>query len=278
METFKFMTSDGFDLFAWTSKVEDPIADVLIVHGFGEHSSRYTYETQSFNDNQLSVYAYDQRNHGRSDGRLGYIHNFEGMISDLDVFIKEMDLGIHRPFFIFTHSMGGMVTSNYCIASAKLPEKLKGIVFSSPFLMPKADMAPILQKISPIAGKLMPLMKTVEIDTRQISRDPGVRHDYEKDPFVYHGGVYAKTAATFLKVMKKTLPLLNKIYLPILVMYGSDDHLVETQGAVELYKRASSKDKNLVQLEGFKHEITRDIGKEEVMRQILDWITSRVHD
>ncbi|WP_221620395.1 MULTISPECIES: alpha/beta fold hydrolase [unclassified Desulfovibrio] len=50
-------------------------ANVIIVHGLAEYMDRYDELTTFLNDNQFNVIRYDQRGHGRSEGKTVYYNN-----------------------------------------------------------------------------------------------------------------------------------------------------------------------------------------------------------
>ena len=61
---------------------------IVIVHGMGEHSSRYQNLIRALAGEGIGFYAYDQRGHGRSPGQRGYIQSFHELTEDLRHFLK----------------------------------------------------------------------------------------------------------------------------------------------------------------------------------------------
>ena len=59
-------------------------------------------------------------------------------------------------------------------------------------------------------------------------------------------------------------------------MHGTDDKATVCQGSEFFYETAGSKDKTLKLYEGHYHDLLNDIGKEQVMADITDWIDKRV--
>jgi lysophospholipase len=52
--------------------VEKPKAIVIIVHGLCEHCGRYDYVVSKLNSPGYSVYRFDNRGHGKSEGERTY--------------------------------------------------------------------------------------------------------------------------------------------------------------------------------------------------------------
>ncbi|HSQ37126.1 MAG TPA: alpha/beta hydrolase, partial [Acidimicrobiia bacterium] len=56
---------------------------VIIVHGYAEHSARYTHVAEILTAAGSVVYAEDHLGHGRSDGERALITDFEHIVDDL---------------------------------------------------------------------------------------------------------------------------------------------------------------------------------------------------
>ena len=270
-------THDGLKLHtkAWT--ISDPKADILLAHGFFEHCERYSAETKFLNEAGYSVYSYDQRTHGKSEGnRRSYVSNFENYSKDYKSYLHKLELGKVRPYYLFAHSMGGLVLATYLVNEPKLGDNFMGAIFSAPLILPDKEIAPFLQKISGLIGTLFPTLKVVKIDSTVISRDPQEILKYNNDPLVYTDKMYASSAYKLLKQMKKIQPQLSNISCPILIMHGTDDKLVEIDGSRLLYSKVISEDKELKEFIDYKHEITRDLGKEKVLEHMKNWMDERL--
>ena len=72
-------SNDGLAIFGqkWESETIAPKAVICLVHGFGEHSSRYEHVAQFFTDNQYGVITYDARGHGKSEGKRGHFVSYD---------------------------------------------------------------------------------------------------------------------------------------------------------------------------------------------------------
>ena len=55
---------------------QNPVANIIINHGFAEHLNRYDYVTRVLNTANFGVYRYDLRGHGRTESKKGYIEDF----------------------------------------------------------------------------------------------------------------------------------------------------------------------------------------------------------
>ena len=126
-------------LFCVTYAAENPLAAVLIVHGFTENAYKYAELIYSLLRLRFSVVAYDQRGHGRSwradgipDPSVTHVDHFDDYVEDLRIVADAFRPADH-PFFVFAHSMGGAVTSLFL---ERHPGVFDAAVLSSPMIAP----------------------------------------------------------------------------------------------------------------------------------------------
>lgn len=273
--SYHLKTDDGLSLYnvAWT--VPDPKATVIFVHGYLEHIERYNPEAEAFNQSGFSVFGYDHRSHGRSDGKDGYIKDFNDLCRDLKSVIKYIDPA--TPLYIYAHSVGALVTIKYLLdhQTDDVPQ-VEGLVTTAAALKVAEDLSPFLQKISGVLAKLIPNVKTVKLPLKTISKVPEVQADYENDPYNYRGGIYANAGHQVLQTTKTVSERFAEIDLPILVMHGGDDQLIEIAGSQRLYDEVSSVDKTFKAWDGLAHEITRSVDKAAILKTMTDWISNRI--
>jgi acylglycerol lipase len=68
----------------------------------------------------------------------------------------------------------------------------------------------------------------------------------------------------------------NTIHLPLLVVQGTADKLVDPGGATMLYEQAASQDKTLKMYKGFYHEVMNEPGRAQVLGDIEAWLKERI--
>jgi len=62
---------------------DSPKAVVVLAHGLGEHSMKYGYFGDMLYSAGIAAFLYDQRGHGRSQGRRVCVGDFGDYVSDL---------------------------------------------------------------------------------------------------------------------------------------------------------------------------------------------------
>ncbi|HOH49540.1 MAG TPA: lysophospholipase [Candidatus Hydrogenedentes bacterium] len=269
-----FKTGDGMELYAQQWVPESGIrARLVLVHGFGDHSSRYAHVAAHFNRAGIAVHAYDQRGHGKSPGRRAYVSRFDDLLADLDAFLAwSGDSLAGAPLFLMGHSMGGMVLTRYAQTRAI---GAAGLVFSSPFLGFTDDVPQILLKLAGILSAVFPGLPVGGVDNRGLSRLPDVVAAADADPLTFHGRVAARTGAQFYATIQAAEKDYGAISLPSLVLHGEADRVVPCAGGVRLFEGMGSGDKTLRLFPGGYHELWNDTDQEAFLREVTGWICAR---
>lgn len=258
-----------------TWEVPNPKAKVLLAHGIFEHSGRYKYEAKFLNAKGISVYSYDHRGHGRSDGERGYVNSFDELIQDWRTFVAFYKVKNRGPFFIFGHSMGALIVISDLINGGKVYDGFQGLVSTGAALKINKDLSPFLQKISGVLSKISPRLQTIALDNSRLSHDPEVEIEHNNDPLNYKGKAKARMGAELLKQMKFIQGNLDRCSFPFLALHGEADEHAEIEGSEALLAKAQSKDKSFKSYPDMYHEITKEIGKDEVLTDLANWILER---
>ncbi len=270
-----YTTHDGLQLFLQAWMPAAPRAALLLVHGLGEHSSRYLHVAQKLVEHGIAVFTFDGRGHGQSDMPTpsGFVGDYTQYLKDIDALYSKVRQYLpEKPAFLLGHSMGGGMVAAYALA---YQPQTAGIILSAPALQPAADVPVFLQKLAPYISKWVPHLKVLELNSSHISRDPEVVSAYDRDPLVHHGGFPARTGHELLKMMGYIELHAGSFGYPVLLLHGSADKLTDPKGTSGFFERISAVDKTLVELPGLYHEILNEPEKETVINRICEWIIAR---
>lgn len=270
----KFTTKNGNQLFEQAWEVAEPTAAVAIVHGLGEHSSRYAHVAHHFNQSGFSVYGYDHLGHGQSEGQpRSYADSIDIWRDDCGQFLQRVRMKSGKlPLFVLAHSMGGLVFTY--LAVSEMP-KVEGVILSAAALAPGSDISPLLIRAAKVLGRVSPKLETQTLSSKFISRDSAEVQKYDSDPLVHRGGIPARTGAEMLRAMNVVRAGAPRINYPILVVHGTDDQIVNIDGSLQIHARVSSADKTLRLFDEGYHESHNEPNKAEVLQLYSDWIGER---
>jgi alpha-beta hydrolase superfamily lysophospholipase len=268
-------TDDGIHLFTQQWSPDDAArAGVVLVHGYAEHCGRYGHVADALVREEASVYAYDQRGHGRSEGTRAYVESFDDLLDDLD---HVLDAATARlpdgPRFLFGHSMGGLVVLLHAL---KRSPDVDGLILSAPAIEINPDLAPLLRRIAGWLGETFPKLPTVSSIEGAISRDPEVVAEAENDPLNYHGRVLARTGAEMLRAGDAAKSHLDDLDLPFLVFHGTGDKLADPAWSERLYEQAAATDKTIHLYDGLYHETFNEPEQDRVLSDLREWLRDRL--
>jgi len=266
-------TVDGLRLFVRFWRPEGTARTVItLVPGFNAHSGYYAWAAEQLADRGVAVYAVDLRGRGHSDGERFYVEKFADYVSDVGAVVslaKEREPSL--PIFLLGHSAGGVVA---CIYTLEHPGELTGLICESfAHEIPAPDFAlAVFKGISHLA----PHAHILHLKNELFSRDPKVVEFMNNDPLIAHETQPTKTLAEMVRAderLKKEFPLIT---LPVLILHGTADKATKPSGSQRFFDMAGSKDKTLKLYERYFHDLLNDVGKEQVMADIENWIDTHL--
>ncbi|XP_010491905.1 PREDICTED: caffeoylshikimate esterase [Camelina sativa] len=250
---------------------------LIIIHGLNEHSGRYSQFAKQLNASHLGVYAMDWIGHGGSDGLHGYVPSLDYVVADTEAFLEKIrseNPGV--PCFLFGHSTGGAVVLK-AASSPSIEDMLAGIVLTSPALRVKPA-HPIVGAIAPIFSLVAPRFQFKGANKRGIpvSRDPEALLAKYSDPLVYTGPIRVRTGHEILRITAYLTRNFKSITVPFFVLHGTADKVTDPLASQDLYNQAPSVFKDIKLYDGFLHDLLFEPEREDVGRDIIDWMMKRL--
>jgi len=251
----------------------EPGGVICLVHGLGEHSSRYEHWARRFVDKGFAFTAFDLRGHGHSEGKKGHTPSYVRLMEDIDIFLqRSRDLFPGIPLFLYGHSMGGNLVLGYAVRGNL---SVTGVISTSPWLRLRKEMPGIVKAPFHIVQYIAPgLVIRSGLDAAGISRDKEVVIRYMEDPLV-HDKISLKM---FFEIHDNGLKLIRNgwgINTPLLMIHGSDDPITDPEGS-RLFTEKAGGEVTLKIFDGLYHETHNEPEKEEVFEYIFGWMKERM--
>ena len=267
--TAAFATSDGTELFTRTLAPDAPRYDLLIIHGLGEHSGRWSDPARQFADHGAMVHMLDLRGHGKSGGEKMDIADFSAFQDDVAQFAAASAAASGRPWVLYGHSMGGLICAGYLI-DERTPAPNASVI-SAPALDDNAS--PVLKAIAKPVGRVVPKMKfPTDIKSEQLSSDPAVGEAYFADPLV-STKITARMGRAFFMEQARLADRVGEIVTPTYVLHGAEDPLVPPSASAGFTRSPSVKRKLHPNL---RHEIHNEPEGKQVIGDVIDWIEATI--
>ncbi len=250
----------------------EPTGLILVAHGVAEHAGRYHHVADLLVGLGLRVVIPDHRGHGRSGGKRLLVRDLSELTADLET-LRKLEVVAGGPTYLLGHSMGGCVALDYALDHQS---SLAALILSAPAVLPGDDINPVLMKVAKVIGKLVPGLPGQKLSSASISRDPAVVKAYDDDPLVFRGALGAGIGGAMLRAMDSFPSRLPSLRLPLLVLSGTEDKLVNPEGARLVDRLAGSTDKTLRMYDGLYHEVFNEPEKELVLGDLRDWLKAHL--
>ncbi len=249
----------------------EPRGVVLIVHGYAEHLGRYRELVAHLTGRGLAAAAVDLRGHGRSGGPRGHCLDFAELVGDVYLLAAAAERWWPAvPRLLFGHSMGGLISILYLL---RYPETVRAAALSAPALRIPDEGPRSLRWLAAVLGRVAPrLGLRTNLDQQALSRDPAVGDAYVADPLVHR-----RATAGFVRALRAAQVIARldapRLRVPLLVLQGDADRVVDPEGARELALRLTCPHE-LVMLPGYYHELLNEppAERDRVVAVLDRWI------
>jgi alpha-beta hydrolase superfamily lysophospholipase len=273
-EVFSIQTTDRLQLQGKHWRTTKPKAVLCFIHGLGDHVGRHTHVGDFMAKHQISMVVYDQRGHGRSEGRRGHVPSYEALLTDVEhVLTHAKQIYPDIPVFLYGHSMGGNIVANYVLK--KDTSMLAGAVISSPWLRLSFNPSAIRLTLAKVVSKVYPAYSQPNgLNARQLTHDPEIAKAYIADTLVH-----TKISATLFFGMYQNgewaIKHAGQLKLPTLLMHGGDDPITSMPATKEFAHKAGDA-ATLKIWDGLLHEIHNESNRTEVLAYMKDWILAKM--
>ena len=268
-----FEGTGGVTIFTRTWRPSgQPRAVLVNVHGLKAHSGLFDWAAAQFASRGIAVYGLDLRGHGRSGGAPLEVGKFDDWVSDvgqLAGIARAQNPGL--PMFVLGHSAGGVIALHWVRDHQK---EVAGFIchsFAQEVPAPDAVIA-LLRGIDHLA----PHLGVFELKDEAFSRDPAFVERMKTDPLLSKAKYPAHSIAELSRADNRMKQEFETVKLPVLILHGTNDNVTAPHGSKMFYEKAGSTDKTLKLYKGHYHDLLNDIGKEDVLGDIVTWIAAHV--
>jgi lysophospholipase len=272
-----YQAADGCRLqaYRWCSRnaLHGTAALVVVMHGYGEHCERYSELARQLVARGHVVCGFDARGHGRSPGQRGHIADYELYVGDLHRFMQEMRTQHRgRALVLLGHSNGGLTSLRAVQSRRPLPD---GLILSSPMVALQPAHRPLPLWLAALVARVVGRLPLPNgIDQAELSRDPQIVEAARRDP-LSHSRTTPGWYAAAGRAMQQAISQLDAIRLPLLLLIGDHDPVVDPEALERMARTIPSTDKEVVVCRGALHEVLNDLGREQLHQRIESWLAGR---
>lgn len=260
----------------WKWETENDAKGVVVIaHNILEHTGRYAYVITMLRRNGYHVIMGDLPGQGQtSRANKGQIDDFNTYHENLLEWIKIAN-EYKIPTFVLGVGLGGLIVLNL-LEKAELP--IEGVMLLSPMLELRRTGKGRKNKIISNLGKMSKDTRfKMGISSQDLTRNEEIIDETDNDGLMLKKVTY-RWYNLIVEKMKETMDHIKDIkQLPALIMYGTEDKILETDAIIELKDKLASNELYFKAWNGLYHEIHNEPERDQVMRYVLTFLNNSVN-
>lgn len=248
---------------------------VVIAHNILEHTGRYAYVITMLRRNGYHVIMGDLPGQGQtSRANKGQIEDFNTYHEHFVEWIKIAN-EYKLPTFVLGVGLGGLIILNL-LEKVDLP--IEGMMLMSPMLELRKSGKDRKNKMISNLGKMSKDTRfKVGITMQDLTRNEEIIEETDNDGLMLKKVTY-RWYNLIVEKMKETMDHIKDIKpLPSLIMYGTEDKIVDTDVIIELKDKLATNELYFKSWEGLYHEIQNEPERDQVMRYVLTFLNNSVN-
>jgi alpha-beta hydrolase superfamily lysophospholipase len=246
-----------------------PKAVVIGLHGMNDYSNAIKLPGEYLAQNDIAVYAYDQRGFGASPN-IGIWPGEDNLVSDLGdmmLTVKKKYPGV--PLYILGESMGAAVAIAAFSRKDNFP--VDGIILSAPAVWGGAGMNPFYRATLWVISHTAPdKIFTGEGLRIQATDNIALLRELGKDPLVQKG-TRADTVLGLVRLMGSGYEKLKELHVPLLILYGDKDQVIPRSSVEGAIAGVKAHHQFGLYPSGY-HMLLRDLGRAIPTQDVASWI------
>src|SRR2546430_1745513 len=264
-----FTSWDGSELFyrAWIPKKPTEKA-LLLFHRGHEHSDRWQETVDALGFDDVAIFAWDARGHGRSPGERGAANNLRDVIKDVDCFARHISKEYAVPLenmIVLAHSLAA-VTVTAWIHDYAPPIRamiLATAAFQVKLYIPFA--IPALRIFRPRFVKSYVKAKMLTHDREEVAR-------YASDPLIFRQ-IAVNVLLDLHDTARRLVADAGAIQTPTLMIGAGKDWVVSLKAQRQFFDRLSSTEKRFEILPDAYHSIFHEINRSVVVYLVRAFVS-----
>ncbi len=266
---------DGTELFyrAWLPATPTDKALILFHRGH-EHSGRWQETVEALALEDVAVFAWDARGHGRSSGEQGDAPNLATVVHDMDVFVRHIAQQHRIPIeniVVLAHSVGAVTAAAWVHDYAP---PIRGLILATPAFRVKLYVpfaVPLLRLRQKLLG---PGYVKSYVKATMLTHDHEQSERYRADPLIFPQ-IAVNMLLDLYDTSTRLLADAAAITVPTLMLVAGSDWVVKIAAQRHFFKRLSSPIKKMEILPGFYHAVFHEKDRHLAVAQVRAFIQER---
>ena len=243
----------------------------MLFHRGHEHSGRWEGFVAALGMEDVPVFAWDARGHGRSPGERGAAENLGVLVRDAESFMRHLgrEHGVAvRHTVVIAHSVGAVIAAAWVHDFAP---RLRGLVLATPAFRVKLYIpfaVPLLRFRQRFIG---PGHVKSYVKSAMLTHDPDEARAYREDPLIFRE-IAVNILLDLFDTSTRLLADASAIQVPTLMMASGSDWVVKVSAQRKFFERLGSPEKEWVLFPGLGHAIFHERDRDRVVGTVRDFI------
>jgi alpha-beta hydrolase superfamily lysophospholipase/SAM-dependent methyltransferase len=270
-----FATWDGAEIFyrAWIPAEKTEKA-LLLFHRGHEHSGRWSEVVEMLGVDDVAVFAWDARGHGRSPGERGSAENFGMMVKDVDAFVRHVSeqYGFELPnMIVLAHSVGAVSVAAWVHDYAP---PIRAMILATPAFRVRLYVPFAIPSLRLKQKFLGPGFVKSYVKAKMLTHDPAQAALYDADPLIFRQ-IAVNVLLGLHDAGTRLLADAGAINLPTLMLSAGRDWVVSLDAQREFFNGLSSPMKRMHVFPAAFHAIFHEKERAQVVDRAREFILER---
>ena len=270
-----FRSWDGAQLFyrAWLPPQPTEKA-LLLFHRGHEHSGRWAEFVEMLGLDDVAIFAWDARGHGRSAGERGAAENFGTMVKDVDAFVRHLSeqhgFALEN-MIVLAHSVGAVSVSAWVHDYAP---PIRAMILATPAFRVRLYVPLAIPSLRLKEKFVGPGYVKSYVKSKMLTHDPAQAALYDADPLIFRQ-IAVNVLIGLHDAGTRLLADAGAINLPTLMLSAGRDWVVSLKAQREFFNGLSSSEKRMHVFPAAYHALFHERERAQVAERVRDFVRER---
>ncbi|MFN2623961.1 MAG: bifunctional alpha/beta hydrolase/class I SAM-dependent methyltransferase [Chthoniobacterales bacterium] len=263
---------DGAQLFyrAWIPDAPTEKA-LLLFHRGHEHSGRWSEFVETLGLNDIAIFAWDARGHGRSPGERGSADNFGTLVKDVDAFVRHVrdhhGLALEK-MIVLGHSVGAVTMSAWVHDYAP---PIRAMILATPAFRVRLYVPLAIPSLRLKQKFIGPGFIKSYVKAKMLTHDPEQAAQYNADPLIFRQ-IAVNVLIALHDAGTRLLADAGAINVPTLMLSAGRDWVVSLKAQREFFNGLSSSNKRMHVFPAAYHALFHERERGQVVERVRDFV------
>lgn len=266
---------DGAQLFYRSWIPPQPTEKALLLfHRGHEHSGRWAEFVEMLGLDDVAIFAWDARGHGRSAGERGAAENFGTMVKDVDAFVRhvsEQHGFALENVIVLAHSVGAVTVSAWVHDYAP---PIRAMILATPAFRVRLYVPLAIPSLRLKEKFVGPGYVKSYVKAKMLTHDPAQAALYDADPLIFRQ-IAVNVLIGLHDAGTRLLADAGAINVPTLMLSAGRDWVVSLKAQRQFFNGLSSSEKRMHVFPAAYHALFHERERAQVADRVRDFVRDR---